>query len=96
MAEQTSQSRHEEDEVQGDPGILYFLDAKAPELSLRPDLLETEEPPPAVIYDFPSRRTERLVVDFNRHPVRDVSLSALALTSLGFAAGAAVRHRRHH
>lgn len=94
MAEPAREHMFEEDYESslGDPGVLLSLRATAAELASRNSPLK--ERPAASGYNL--GRAEQLVVNFNRHPVRDVSLSALALTGLGFAAGAALKHRRHH
>lgn len=84
-----------EDNMEGDPGILAVLGDRIGVLAIHNEL--AREPAMGAAQRFALSRRERVVVDFKRHPIRDIGISAVAFTVMGFAAGSATatyRHRR--
>lgn len=67
----------------GDPGLVF----RAPELRLVPVQIERADGDALSV-------EERAVLSFNSHPVLETGVAAVAIASVGFAAGALLAHRR--
>jgi hypothetical protein len=79
-------------EIQDDWGVMRLIGDQA--MAIADSHKPTEEPRLADLIPFPITRAEQAVLDFNRHPVFDTAATAVALTGLGFIAGAVVGHHR--